>query len=109
MIKIVHKILCDHYDIASTTVSGIPMKEESDPTKSQNYDVELFHRKRVHSFFEANNLLQLDSPISARVNELYTTARLKWSNVNNKFIMSEPPLFTHSSLATLADVRFKFV
>merc|ERR1712142_1292946 len=32
-----------HYSLASTTVTGIPMKEEQNASSSANYDVELFH------------------------------------------------------------------
>ena len=32
-----------HYRLASTTVTGIPMKEEQNASSSANYDVELFH------------------------------------------------------------------
>ena len=46
--KLLHLALC-HYDLASTTVTGIPMKEEQNAASSANYDVELFHRKSAHS------------------------------------------------------------
>ena len=34
----------NHYELASTTVTGIPMKEEQNASSSASYDVELFHR-----------------------------------------------------------------
>jgi hypothetical protein len=59
------------------------------PNKSQNYNVEIFHRENVHTFFKNHELLQIDSPIASRVDTEYTTAKLKWSNVNNRFNASE--------------------
>ncbi|KAI2805480.1 hypothetical protein RDWZM_008737 [Blomia tropicalis] len=41
----------DHYDLASTTVSGIPMKEEQNAGTSANYDVEIIHPKKAHTQF----------------------------------------------------------
>ena len=38
------KLLClalKHFDLASTTVTGIPMKEEQNASSSANYDVEV--------------------------------------------------------------------
>ena len=41
--------LClSHYHLASTTVTGIPMKEEQNASSSANYDVELFHVAEAH-------------------------------------------------------------
>ncbi|KAK7493936.1 hypothetical protein BaRGS_00014818, partial [Batillaria attramentaria] len=37
-----------HYDLSSTTVTGIPMKEEQNASSSANYDVELLHPSAVH-------------------------------------------------------------
>ena len=37
-----------HYTLASTTVTGIPMKEEQNASSSANYDVELFHVREAH-------------------------------------------------------------
>lgn len=39
----------DHYDLASTTVTGIPMKEEQNASSSANYDVEIFHASSAHT------------------------------------------------------------
>ncbi|KAI6176227.1 Cell cycle regulator Mat89Bb [Aphelenchoides bicaudatus] len=104
-IKVIHEILCSDYAISSTTVTNIPMKEESDPKKSQNYNVEIFHANNVHNFFKRHNLLELDSPIANRSETEYTTAMLKWSGVNNRLNLAEPPLFYSSSLVTLSSVR----
>ena len=38
-----------HYSLASTTVTGIPMKEEQNASSSANYDVELFHVAEAHA------------------------------------------------------------
>ncbi|KAL4225921.1 hypothetical protein ACF0H5_013909 [Mactra antiquata] len=37
-----------HYNLASTTVTGIPMKEEQNASSSANYDVELLHPVEAH-------------------------------------------------------------
>ncbi|XP_013388456.1 integrator complex subunit 13 isoform X2 [Lingula anatina] len=37
-----------HYDLFSTTVTGIPMKEEQNASSSANYDVELLHSADAH-------------------------------------------------------------
>ncbi len=37
------KLALRHFELASTTVTGIPMKEEQNSQSSANYDVELFH------------------------------------------------------------------
>lgn len=46
--KLSHLIL-SHYNLASTTVTGIPMKEEQNASSSANYDVEIFHSSAAHS------------------------------------------------------------
>lgn len=46
--KLSHLIL-SHYDLSSTTVTGIPMKEEQNASSSANYDVEIFHSVNAHS------------------------------------------------------------
>uniref|UniRef100_A0A915DLT0 Protein asunder n=1 Tax=Ditylenchus dipsaci TaxID=166011 RepID=A0A915DLT0_9BILA len=50
----VHKALQDVYDLVSTTVSGIPMKEEAHQGQSVNYDVELLHSRHAHQHLLAN-------------------------------------------------------
>merc|ERR1712223_93042 len=50
-VELSKKMLClalRHFDLASTTVTGIPMKEEQNATSSANYDVELFHKASAH-------------------------------------------------------------
>ena len=45
-----------HYSLASTTVTGIPMKEEQNASSSANYDVELFHHGESHARLLGNVL-----------------------------------------------------
>ncbi|XP_019353893.1 integrator complex subunit 13 isoform X3 [Alligator mississippiensis] len=40
-----------HFDLASTTITNIPMKEEQHANTSANYDVELLHHKEAHVDF----------------------------------------------------------
>lgn len=54
--KLSHLIL-SHYDLASTTVTGIPMKEEQNASSSANYDVEIFHASAAHSAIMKGNLI----------------------------------------------------
>lgn len=54
--KLTHLIM-PHYDLASTTVTGIPMKEEQNSSSSANYDVEIFHHSRSHSVFMNSELV----------------------------------------------------
>lgn len=42
-------LILGHYDLASTTVTGIPMKEEQNASSSANYDVEIFHHANAHT------------------------------------------------------------
>ena len=47
--------LClEHYKLASTTVTGIPMKEEQNASSSANYDVELFHVAEAHAALQGD-------------------------------------------------------
>lgn len=41
-------LILKHYNLASTTVTGIPMKEEQNASSSANYDVEMFHPAKAH-------------------------------------------------------------
>lgn len=53
--KLSHLILA-HYDLASTTVTGIPMKEEQNASSSANYDVEIVHPAMSHDGVLGGNL-----------------------------------------------------
>ena len=44
----VASLILQHYTLASTTVTGIPMKEEQNASSSANYDVEIFHAAKAH-------------------------------------------------------------
>ncbi|PNI98688.1 INTS13 isoform 6, partial [Pan troglodytes] len=45
-----------HFDLASTTITNIPMKEEQHANTSANYDVELLHHKDAHVDFLKSEL-----------------------------------------------------
>lgn len=45
----VNSLVLQHYELASTTVTGIPMKEEQNASSSANYDVEIFHPVAAHA------------------------------------------------------------
>lgn len=72
--KLTHLIM-PHYDLASTTVTGIPMKEEQNASSSANYDVEIFHSSKTHSSFLGSELVL---PHSVREGSDYETVTLKW-------------------------------
>ncbi|KAF7655306.1 hypothetical protein LDENG_00058210 [Lucifuga dentata] len=66
-----------HFDLASTTITNIPMKEEQHANTSANYDVELLHHKDAHlEFFKSGDLHMAGS--STRDNGLKETVTLKW-------------------------------
>lgn len=68
-----------NYDLISTTVCNIPMKEEQNACSSANYDVEIIHSKNAHSQFFENAQI-------ANANEFYQNSnkdeskslKLKW-------------------------------
>lgn len=72
--KLTHLILA-HYDLASTTVTGIPMKEEQNASSSANYDVEIFHPSKAHSVILGTELML---PTSIKEGAEYETVTLKW-------------------------------
>ncbi|XP_037960783.1 protein asunder [Teleopsis dalmanni] len=73
--KLTHLIM-SHYDLASTTVTGIPMKEEQNANSSANYDVEILHSRNAHTvFMGTENFL----PTSIKSGAEYETVTLKWS------------------------------
>lgn len=48
-------LILNHYNLASTTVTGIPMKEEQNASSSANYDVEIYHSHEAHTpIFKGN-------------------------------------------------------
>jgi len=64
-----------HYDLASTTVTGIPMKEEQNASSSANYDVELFHEAASHRRLLGDFQ---DMIMAASEGSEYQTCKLKW-------------------------------
>lgn len=64
-----------HYNLASTTVTGIPMKEEQNASSSANYDVELFHQGESHAKLLGD---VSDMTLARREGCEYNTATLKW-------------------------------
>lgn len=69
------RLIMPHYDLASTTVTGIPMKEEQNASCSANYDVEIFHGSRAHSILLSSELML---PRSLKEGVDYETVTLKW-------------------------------
>eukprot|EP00117_Sycon_ciliatum_P039998 scpid47450/ scgid29462/ Protein asunder homolog; Cell cycle regulator Mat89Bb homolog; Sarcoma antigen NY-SAR-95 len=71
--------LCrEHYNMASTIITGIPMKEEQQGGVSCNYDVELFHEADIHK-----DLLPLGLPVittGADSGHQHSSVTLRWSN-----------------------------
>lgn len=66
-----------HFDLASTTITNIPMKEEQHANTSANYDVELLHHKDAHlEFFKSGDLHMAGS--TSRDSGLKETVTLKW-------------------------------
>ncbi|KAM9310940.1 LOW QUALITY PROTEIN: integrator complex subunit 13 [Gastrophryne carolinensis] len=62
-----------HFDLASTTITNIPMKEEQHANTSANYDVELLHHKDAHIEFIKNG-----EESNSREATLKETVTLKW-------------------------------
>ncbi|NXF23934.1 INT13 protein, partial [Rhodinocichla rosea] len=65
-----------HFDLASTTITNIPMKEEQHANTSANYDVELLHHKEAHVDF----LKSGDNHVggNSREGTFKETVTLKW-------------------------------
>ena len=82
----------EHFDLASSTISGIPMKEEQNAGSSANYDVEIVHSKRVHTqFFDSCVYAPIASDLSgffstcSREGHQYQTLILKWCTPKSSF------------------------
>ncbi|XP_046991283.1 integrator complex subunit 13 isoform X2 [Schistocerca americana] len=75
--KLTHLIL-SHYDLASTTVTGIPMKEEQNASSSANYDVEIFHSSAAHTSILKGNAADSAMIRTQREGAEYETVTLKW-------------------------------
>ncbi|GLV34715.1 asunder [Carabus blaptoides fortunei] len=75
--KLSHLILA-HYDLASTTVTGIPMKEEQNASSSANYDVEIYHASHAHTAILKGNADDSALIKNIREGSEYETVTLKW-------------------------------
>lgn len=73
--KVLMSLILEHYSLASTTVTGIPMKEEQNSSSSANYDVEIFHEARSHTVFLGSEVVL---PRSIKEGFEYDTVTLKW-------------------------------
>ncbi|KAM6437631.1 integrator complex subunit 13 isoform 2-T2 [Liasis olivaceus] len=65
-----------HFDLASTTITNIPMKEEQHANTSANYDVELLHHKEAHVDFLKSGDNHMGS--SSKEGTFKETVTLKW-------------------------------
>lgn len=65
-----------HFDLASTTITNIPMKEEQHANTSANYDVELLHHKDAHVDFLKSGDTHVGG--SSREGPFKETVTLKW-------------------------------
>uniref|UniRef100_A0A0N5ABR0 Protein asunder n=1 Tax=Syphacia muris TaxID=451379 RepID=A0A0N5ABR0_9BILA len=75
----------NHYGLASTTVTGIPMKEETQQGQSVNYDVEILHLRRSHKILEDCGLIGSDSKLRSHVSSSgYDTIKLAWCTASLK-------------------------
>lgn len=64
------------FNLSSTTVTGIPMKEEQNASSSANYDVEIVHPEEVHQEMVRSGVA--DSLKVPKEGCEYTTIPLKW-------------------------------
>uniref|UniRef100_A0A0B6ZZE1 Protein asunder n=1 Tax=Arion vulgaris TaxID=1028688 RepID=A0A0B6ZZE1_9EUPU len=74
--KLVH-LCCKHFQLCSTTVTGIPMKEEQNASSSANYDVELLHPAAAHDEMFKNEHAE-GLVIPSKEGLPLETAPLKW-------------------------------
>ncbi|KAJ8971268.1 hypothetical protein NQ314_000789 [Rhamnusium bicolor] len=71
-------LILEHYDLASTTVTGIPMKEEQNASSSANYDVEIFHASSAHTAILKGNASDSAAIRTIKDGLEYETTTLKW-------------------------------
>lgn len=77
-------LLMAHYELASTTVIGIPMKEEQNASSSANYNVELFHAADAHTaLLKGNHAQELGQISGPKEGACYETVTLKWCTPRN--------------------------
>ncbi|XP_014243883.1 integrator complex subunit 13 isoform X2 [Cimex lectularius] len=72
-------LILKHYDLASTTVTGIPMKEEQNASSSANYDVEIFHVAKAHDTLFKGCGVDLKQIRTLKEGMEYSTVTLRWS------------------------------
>ncbi|VDN52812.1 unnamed protein product [Dracunculus medinensis] len=82
--SVVHSVIMDQYDLVSTTVTSIPMKEEAQQGQSVNYDVEVFHPRRSYIILEKLNLIDSSSKLRSRQLGGYDTIQLSWTTPSAK-------------------------
>ncbi|RNA00228.1 Asunder -like protein [Brachionus plicatilis] len=87
------------YNLAVTSVTNIPMKEELNANSSANYDVDILHHKSLHDQLKISGLLKNCLVSKDGVN----TVCLKWSNPKTN--ITEFNLTTNSSRITPIDVN----
>nr|CAD7600293.1 unnamed protein product [Timema genevievae] len=71
-------LIMSHYNLGSTTVTGIPMKEEQNASSSANYDVEIFHAAAAHTSILKGNAADSALIRTQRDGTDYETVTLKW-------------------------------
>lgn len=71
-------LILDHYCLASTTVTGIPMKEEQNASSSANYDVEIYHESGAHTAILKGNAADSAAIRTVKEGLEYKTVTLKW-------------------------------
>ena len=73
-------LVLKHYDLASTTVTGIPMKEEQNAASSANYDVEIVHLALAHVDLYKSGAFNVEGVCARtmRENFPYDTVTLRW-------------------------------
>ncbi|EFA08805.1 protein asunder [Tribolium castaneum] len=71
-------LILEHYNLASTTVTGIPMKEEQNASSSANYDVEIYHASSAHTAILKGNALDSAAIRTIKDGLEYETVTLKW-------------------------------
>ncbi|KAK9497051.1 hypothetical protein O3M35_004435 [Rhynocoris fuscipes] len=71
-------LILGHYNLASTTVTGIPMKEEQNASSSANYDVEIFHPAEAHHALFRGSGVNVNNIMSRKEGFDYSTITLRW-------------------------------
>ncbi|XP_037074560.1 integrator complex subunit 13-like [Pollicipes pollicipes] len=71
-------LVLSHYELASTTVTGIPMKEEQNSGSSANYDVELLHPAKAYEAILQGSPAEHAHLRTRRDGCEYETITLKW-------------------------------